>query len=375
MTNLFSDPTILQNKIPLSPAAKEFQDYLTDFSQRSVLFMDIMRKRGNQAVEMSSNNGATVLSFDFEILIDGATFSRPINYWLAKMQAPAGVVTDDKKRPFVIQDPRAGQSPGIGGMKKDSEIGDALKNGHPVYFVGFNAAPIEGQTYEDVIKGQVAFYEKIAELHPEEIDIRGLITALGEKYSIPIYAPYMVHHSIHKSYCVTEKLFQSKRVIEKEKPFILNEFTITPFPVSHDATDNVGYTIEYGDKRFAFATDLGCVGPAASEHLKAADYMVFEANYDEMMLDQGTYPTYLKNRIKSDTGHLSNFECAKFLAQNYNPSLQYIFLCHLSRENNMPNIAYETVQSLLEEQNIQIDKDVKLVVLNRFTPSELYIFE
>ena len=104
MTNLFSDPTILQNKIPLSPAAKEFQDYLTDFSQRSVLFMDIMRKRGNQAVEMSSTNGATVLSFDFEILIDGATFSRPINYWLAKMQAPAGVVPDAKKRPFVLHE-------------------------------------------------------------------------------------------------------------------------------------------------------------------------------------------------------------------------------------------------------------------------------
>lgn len=167
MKNLFLDPKMLQNKIPLSPAAKQFNDYLIDFSQRNVLFMDIMRKRGNQAVEMSANNGATVLSFDFEILIDGATFERPINYWLAKMQAPAGVITDNKKRPFVVQDPRAGQSPGIGGMKKDSEIGDALKNGHPVYFVGFNAAPIEGQTYEDVIKGQVAFYEKIAELHPE----------------------------------------------------------------------------------------------------------------------------------------------------------------------------------------------------------------
>jgi len=201
------------------------------------------------------------------------------------------------------------------------------------------------------------------------------VGVLGEKYNIPIYAPYMVHHGIHKSYCVTEKLFQSKRVIEKEKPFKLNDFTITPFPVSHDATDNVGYTIEYADKRFVFATDLGYVGPEASEHLKAADYMVFEANYDEMMLDQGTYPTYLKNRIKADTGHLSNFQCGKFLAQNYNPKLQYVFLCHLSRENNMPNIAYETVQSLMEEQNIQIDTDVKLVVLNRFTPSELYIFE
>lgn len=167
MKNLFLDPKILNSKIPLSPAAKQFNDYLTDFSQRSILFMDIMRKRGNQAVEMSANNGATVLSFDFEILMDGATFKRPINYWLARIQAPAGIVTDNKKRPFVIQDPRAGQSPGIGGMKKDSEIGDALKNAHPVYFVGFNTAPIEGQTYEDVIKGQVAFYEKIAELHPD----------------------------------------------------------------------------------------------------------------------------------------------------------------------------------------------------------------
>lgn len=167
MKNLFLDPKVLNSTIPLSPAAKQFNDYLTDFSQRSILFMDIMRKRGNQAVEMSANNGATVLSFDFEILMDGATFKRPINYWLARIQAPAGIVTDNKKRPFVIQDPRAGQSPGIGGMKKDSEIGDALKNAHPVYFVGFNTAPIEGQTYEDVIKGQVAFYEKIAELHPD----------------------------------------------------------------------------------------------------------------------------------------------------------------------------------------------------------------
>ncbi len=167
MNNLFFDPKVLNNQIPLSPAAKQFSDYLTDFSQRSILFMDIMRQRGNQALEMSAHDGATVLNFDFDILMNGSTFERPINYWLAKMHAPAGVTTDNKKRPFVIQDPRAGQGPGIGGMKKDSEIGDALKNGHPVYFVGFNAAPLDGQTYEDIIKGQVAFYEKIAELHPE----------------------------------------------------------------------------------------------------------------------------------------------------------------------------------------------------------------
>lgn len=156
-----------KKNVLLTNNAKEFQEYAIDFIQRNILFMDIMRKRGNEMVDMTSDKSSTVLRFKFEKLMDGKDFARPINYWLARMLPPEGVTTDDKKRPYVVQDPRAGQGPGIGGFKKDSEIGDALANGHPVYFVGFNSVPEEGQTYEDIIRGQVKFYEKVAELHPD----------------------------------------------------------------------------------------------------------------------------------------------------------------------------------------------------------------
>ncbi|MBP9791722.1 MAG: DUF3141 domain-containing protein [Rickettsiales bacterium] len=146
---------------------KQFSDYIADFNQRCILYTDVMRQRGNKQIDITNHKGTTVLSFEFEVILDGLTFERPINYWLAKIKAPAGVVTNDKKRPFVIQDPRAGQGPGIGGMKKDSEIGDALRNGHPVYFVGFNNTPVEGQTFEDIISGQLNFYLQIAEIHKD----------------------------------------------------------------------------------------------------------------------------------------------------------------------------------------------------------------
>ena len=151
-------------KNSVTPA--QYQEYFKDFSQRYVLFMDTMRKRGNEMLEMTNDNHSTVLNFKYEKILLGTTFDRPINYWLAKVLPPEGVVTDDNKRPYVIQDPRAGQGPGIGGFKSDSEIGDALRHGSPVYFVGFNSKPVEGQTYEDVIKGQLKLYEKIDSLHP-----------------------------------------------------------------------------------------------------------------------------------------------------------------------------------------------------------------
>lgn len=151
---------------PLSASAKEFNDYLKDYLERSVLFMDVMRKRGNQMMDMTHNNSATVLNFEHKVIMDGSKFERPINYWLAEILPPKGVKTDHKLRPYVIQDPRAGQGPGIGGFKKDSEIGNALRHGHPVYFIGFNSEPVDGQTYEDIIHGQLAFYEYVAKHHP-----------------------------------------------------------------------------------------------------------------------------------------------------------------------------------------------------------------
>ena len=97
LQNTLLNPSILQSRVPLTGNAKQFTDYIADFTQRTILFMDIMRKRGNKMVEMTTVNSSTVLNFKFEKLMDGATFQRPINYWLARMLAPEGVITDNKK--------------------------------------------------------------------------------------------------------------------------------------------------------------------------------------------------------------------------------------------------------------------------------------
>ncbi len=198
---------------------------------------------------------------------------------------------------------------------------------------------------------------------------------IGEKHHVPIYATRDIHEGIHRSYCVTEKLYTSKKYIEKGESVQVGEFRVTSFPVSHDATDNVGYTVEYKEKRFTFATDLGYVGAEVGGELKIADFVVLEANYDEQMLRDGNYPEHLKNRIIAKTGHLSNDQCGSFLSENFNPRLKNIFLCHLSRENNLPELAYTAVQNYLEEKQVVVGKDVQLITLDRTEPSELFVFE
>jgi len=197
---------------------------------------------------------------------------------------------------------------------------------------------------------------------------------IGEKHLVPIYSTKQVHQGIQKSYCVTEKLYSSTKYIEKNDTIEVGEFKITCFPVSHDSTDSVGYTVEYNEKRFTFATDLGFVSEEVGFHLSQADYMVLEANYDEEMLMNGHYPAHLKNRIIAPTGHLGNDQAGKFLAENYNKRLQHIFLCHLSKENNSPEMAFNTIHKHLTSIEIIVGTHVQLKVLERSTPSELYVF-
>jgi len=145
----------------------DLPDYLTDAYQRTVLFLDLLRRRGDEEQDMTSRPMATVLRYEQEIILSGHTLKRPINYMLSRIVAPTDITVDEKKRPVVVVDPRAGQGPGIGGFKADSEIGDALAEGHPVYFIGFSAEPVKGQEFLDVVEGQVKFVERVVELHPD----------------------------------------------------------------------------------------------------------------------------------------------------------------------------------------------------------------
>jgi pimeloyl-ACP methyl ester carboxylesterase len=146
-----------------------FNEYVPDFWQRSVLFLDILRQRGNQREGMLAHGVSSVLIYDSELVMRGDELPHPVNYSLLRIIPPDGAEIDDRKRPVFVIDPRAGQGPGIGGFKQLSEIGDAFKAGHPVYFAGFAASPVEGQRIEDVARAYTIFIDKIAELHPEAL--------------------------------------------------------------------------------------------------------------------------------------------------------------------------------------------------------------
>jgi pimeloyl-ACP methyl ester carboxylesterase len=142
-------------------------EYMVDAAQRTVLFWDTMRQRGNQYREHLAETAPHVLEYEVELIIDGRTLNRPVNYGLVRVIPPKGVEIDAQRRPFVIVDPRAGHGPGIGGFKADSEIGVAFKAGHPCYFIGFLPDPTPGQTIEDIGRAEAIFLEKVIALHPD----------------------------------------------------------------------------------------------------------------------------------------------------------------------------------------------------------------
>ena len=155
----------LRSPWPMS-GTNDLLDYWVDAWQRSILLLDVLRQRGNNSIEHNARKAPNVLSFEAELVLDGRSLPRPVNYGLVRIIPPKGTSTDQNKRPFIVFDPRAGHGPGIGGMKHDSEIGVALAAGHPCYFVGFLPDPMPGQTIEDVCEAEARFVEEVVKRHP-----------------------------------------------------------------------------------------------------------------------------------------------------------------------------------------------------------------
>ncbi|HEY0844266.1 MAG TPA: DUF3141 domain-containing protein [Noviherbaspirillum sp.] len=141
--------------------------YAVDTIQRSILFWDTLRQRGNQFAKHPWLGPELVLRFDYDVVLDGRSFPRPVNYAMLRIKPPEGMTIDPKKRPYIIIDPRAGHGPGIGGFKDDSQVGVALREGHPVYFVIFFRDPEPGQTLLDVCAAEQQFVKKVRALHPD----------------------------------------------------------------------------------------------------------------------------------------------------------------------------------------------------------------
>jgi phosphoribosyl 1,2-cyclic phosphodiesterase len=198
--------------------------------------------------------------------------------------------------------------------------------------------------------------------------IRGL-EVLARKDNLPAFTTDKIWRSI---------LAQKKRIsqdcireIPLQQKFHIAGFDIEAFPVNHDAPETVGFHICAGNKNITLATDLGHICETAAPYIKAANLLVIESNYDEQMLVNGNYPAYLKVRIQSDTGHLGNHQTSAFLADNMGDHLSHICLAHLSKNNNTPERALQTLQQTFSERGISLNGQPRISILNRNMPSDM----
>ena len=208
--------------------------------------------------------------------------------------------------------------------------------------------------------------------HDHADHIRAVGT-LGERVHLPIFASRLIHDGINRNYGVQEKLRTSHRYYNVGEEWELMGMKINTFPISHDSTQCVGYVIDYAGQRFVIATDCGETNAEMEAYIQTANHVVIEANHDEQMLLNGPYPTYLKQRILSPKGHQSNVTCGRLLAENYHEQMRNVFLCHLSHENNDPNVAMNTITEILLNEGIMPGADIFLTPLERLTPSPVYV--
>ncbi len=206
--------------------------------------------------------------------------------------------------------------------------------------------------------------------HTDHIKGAGL---MSEEYQLPVYATEAVHEGMCRNYCMSHKVpVPLRRFVRKDTTFELGDFRITPFDVPHDSSDCVGYLIEADGVAFCIITDAGHVTDVIRQFVARANYLVLEANHDVDMLNMGPYPAHLKGRIKGDRGHLSNEAGARLVAEHATTGLRHLWLCHLSEENNHPELVRKTYEKVFSEYGIKVGLDFSLTVLRRLVPSEMY---
>lgn len=218
--------------------------------------------------------------------------------------------------------------------------------------------------------------------HDHSDHIRYVYKILKKHPHMALFATPKTLGGVFRRHALSPRLRDYHRPIYIETPFRAGRFTITAFQTPHDGTDNVGFFIECDGLALAVATDLGSVTERVDYYMRRANFIVIEANYDSRMLRDGRYPMHLKARIAADNGHLDNVVTAKYVAGIWTPKLSHVFLCHLSHDNNMPEIALAAVRGELESRGLKVgdasgsiesrDADVQLAALPRFDPSDFY---
>lgn len=206
--------------------------------------------------------------------------------------------------------------------------------------------------------------------HEHSDHVSGL-GVMARRYQIPIYATVETINAILRIKSVgriSEELF---RIIEPDVSFLIKDIEVNPFAISHDASNPVCYTFVHDGHKMGVATDLGKYDDYIVSSLSGCEALLLEANHDIHMLQVGSYPYVLKRRILGDRGHLSNDNSGRLICELFHDNLRHIILGHLSKENNYPDLAYETVKYEIEQSNGSIMETCSVFVANRDLPSKL----
>ncbi len=214
--------------------------------------------------------------------------------------------------------------------------------------IGHNAAEVDG----------------IFITHEHGDHVKG-VGVISRKYDIPIYTNEATWNAIRNS--IGKVKDHNIKIIEESVS--INDMEIRSFGISHDAACPRGYSVTAGNKKACVATDLGFFSQEVRRNIEDADIVLLECNHDIEMLKFGPYPYVLKRRILSDVGHLSNDDCAKAIVSITNSKFKNIILGHLSKTNNYPDLAYQTVLNILNDHSITLDKDISLGMAKRDMPS------
>ena len=183
---------------------------------------------------------------------------------------------------------------------------------------------------------------------------------MSRKYNIPLYSNAK---TLSETVKIAGDVYEHNlREIEAKKFFDIREFSICPFSISHDGVSPMGYSVFYENRKLTVATDIGCITQSLLKSICKSDAVLLESNHDIKMLNNGSYPYYLKKRILSDVGHLSNEKASWLATQLAKWGTKNIILGHLSKENNTYDIAYDTTYNMLTNNGFEVGKDVNLKI-------------
>ena len=198
--------------------------------------------------------------------------------------------------------------------------------------------------------------------HTDHVKASGIISC---DFQIPVYASPKVHAGIMSNHFITRKIpVALQRELTAGEAVEQGPFSLRPFPVPHDASENFGFFIETPQTNLCLITDAGTITPEMLDYVRHARNLIIESNYDEAKLDAGRYPPRLRARIKSDTGHLDNQVTAAVLREHLTPLTRHVFLCHLSEENNHPDL----VRIVIGQAVSTLPQPPAITVLKRRTP-------